>query len=527
MSKAKVVQTDIIIAGGGLAGLTLAHQLCSLDQNLSIAIVEKNTFPVPEAVAKVGESTVEIGSHYLKETIGLAEHFKEHQLKKFGLRCFFGGNSAGFSKLDELGVSESFGIPTYQLDRGRIENYLASTLPKDTVTIYDGYTTQELALDGSPKRLVAKNQDETLELQGKWLLDAAGRQSLVKSQLGLSQQCGHKGNAIWFRLDREIRIDDWVDDEEWQRRCTPKSQRWLSTNHLMGPGYWVWIIPLAFGITSIGIVCDDLALKDSGITQQGDVLPWLQKQHPCLADAITGAQFLDFHLIRDYAYDCKKVFSSDGWALTGEAGVFSDPFYSPGSDFIAISNTLITEMIRSQTHSKQHGFQAAAYQGIYQSIFQNTLSLYQANYGGFGDRRMMGLKLLWDYSYYWGILTLLFYRQALPDTGLMQKLTPSLKQCGALHQQVQALFRSRAKQRQVLSPQGLFLDQYNIPCLHHFNNVLKQPDGNNLEAEIKHHSQMLTQIAGFVENMLSASPDRSIGQMEKTLLGSYRELILA
>jgi hypothetical protein len=39
------------------------------------------------------------------------------------------------------------------------------------------------------------------------------------------------------------------------------------------------------------------------------------------------------------------VFSARRWALTGEAGLFLDPFYSPGTDFIAISNTYITELV--------------------------------------------------------------------------------------------------------------------------------------------------------------------------------------
>ncbi len=33
------------------------------------------------------------------------------------------------------------------------------------------------------------------------------------------------------------------------------------------------------------------------------------------------------------------------WSLVGEAGAFLDPFYSPGSDFIAISNTLTTDLV--------------------------------------------------------------------------------------------------------------------------------------------------------------------------------------
>ena len=49
--------------------------------------------------------------------------------------------------------------------------------------------------------------------------------------------------------------------------------------------------------------------------------------------------------LRDFSYGCKQVFSADRWALTGEAGMFLDPFYSPGSDFIAIGNTYICDLV--------------------------------------------------------------------------------------------------------------------------------------------------------------------------------------
>ena len=46
--------------------------------------------------------------------------------------------------------------------------------------------------------------------------------------------------------------------------------------------------------------------------------------------------------VKDFSYGCEQVFSGDDrWCLTGEAGAFLDPFYSPGSDFIAIGNTFI------------------------------------------------------------------------------------------------------------------------------------------------------------------------------------------
>src|SRR5690554_7347688 len=51
---------------------------------------------------------------------------RESHLKKFGIRMFFGAPATDFSHQDELGASQTFGIPTYQIDRGEIENHLAA-----------------------------------------------------------------------------------------------------------------------------------------------------------------------------------------------------------------------------------------------------------------------------------------------------------------------------------------------------------------------------------------------------------------
>ena len=41
----------------------------------------------------MGESTVEIGSHYLSDVIDLKDHLEDKHLRKFGLRCFMGENT--------------------------------------------------------------------------------------------------------------------------------------------------------------------------------------------------------------------------------------------------------------------------------------------------------------------------------------------------------------------------------------------------------------------------------------------------
>ncbi len=51
---------DVLIAGGGLAGLTLALHLRQQVPSLSIAVLERRTLPCPISAHKVGESTVEV-----------------------------------------------------------------------------------------------------------------------------------------------------------------------------------------------------------------------------------------------------------------------------------------------------------------------------------------------------------------------------------------------------------------------------------------------------------------------------------
>ena len=517
---------DVIIVGGGLAGLTLAHQLKSADPGLEILVIEKNRFPVPEKTAKVGESTVEIGSHYLKHTLGLKDHFNERHLRKHGLRCFFGSPQADFSQQDELGVSELFGIPTYQIDRGAIENHLQQLVTAEGVQLVDGASTSNISLSGVEKSVSVNSDNGQQTYRSRWLVDAAGRQALLKNKLGLHQPNGHKGNALWFRIDRQVKLDDWAADQDWQQRIREPSTRWLSTNHLMGPGYWVWVIPLDNGATSIGIVMDDPAFAAADFSSYDKTLQWLQIHHPSCAQAIAGAQVLDYVVINDYSLSCKQMFSEQGWALTGEAGAFADPFYSPGSDFIAFNNTFISELIASDFRGQDIRFNSRLFQSINQSFFDNTLSVYTGQYGGFGDRRMMSLKLVWDYAYYWGVLSLLFFKSAITDVALMRELNPLLRTAQSANSQVQALFRERAKKRLVLPAQGIFMNQYSLPCLKHFSKVLEAQE-IGAQAGLKENVAMLGRISVHIADMLGDGAGPTISDDERSLFGDYRYSVLA
>ena len=76
-------ELDVAVLGGGLAGNLLARQLRRRLPGLRIALFERS----PTRSYKVGESTVEIASHYLVRRQGLSRYLYEQHLPKNGIRC--------------------------------------------------------------------------------------------------------------------------------------------------------------------------------------------------------------------------------------------------------------------------------------------------------------------------------------------------------------------------------------------------------------------------------------------------------
>ena len=121
---------DVSIVGGGVAALTLALELRRARPATRILVIEPNTHPVPEVTHTVGESTVEVSAHYLRDRLGLGDHLSTSHIRKMGLRMFFSHErNTDIAQRMELGSSSFVPQVTYQIDRGRLENELTPTLP--------------------------------------------------------------------------------------------------------------------------------------------------------------------------------------------------------------------------------------------------------------------------------------------------------------------------------------------------------------------------------------------------------------
>ena len=435
---------DVVVVGGGLAGASLARQLSLEAPALRVLVVEKRAHPVPEAAFKVGESTVEIGAHYFRSILALEPHLRADQLEKLGLRYFFthAGNR-DIARRVELGPAQFPPVPSFQLDRGRLENMLLRTIAASGTTVLDGCRVRAIALGATGHRLSLTTPDGPREVGARWIVDASGRAGLLKRQLGLDGPSTHAANACWFRVRSRVRVDDWSDDPAWRSRVS-SGLRWLSTNHLMGTGYWVWLIPLGSGSTSFGIVADANIHPFSRISRFDRAMDWLREFEPQCAEVVDAHIPLleDFLALQHYAHGCAHVFSAERWALVGEAGVFTDPFYSPGSDFIAIGNDYVTDLITRDSRGEDVAARARAFDETYLRLFDAFIRLYDGQYRIMGNAQVMTAKVAWDNACYWAITALLFFQRRFRRPEFIASIDPLMRRFFVLHARMQRFFQA-------------------------------------------------------------------------------------
>lgn len=396
----ETAQWDVVVCGGGLAGLTLARQLRRELPALRVAVVEKIPRPLPMAAHKVGESSVELATAYF-EGLGLGEYLEREHIIKFGLRFFPGGGELPLERRSEIGPWREPVLRSYQLDRGLLEQDLRAMNESDGVTMIEGARVTSIEL-GAPHRVEVQRGGETMQLRTRWVVDASGRASLVKRQLKMRRRSRHVANAGWFRVAGKVLLEELLDGPAPQWHAVPgASSRWRSTNHLMGTGYWAWIIPLSTGNTSIGVVTHDAVHPFEKVCTHARVMEFLRTHEPALYRRLEGAEPLDFRCLKNYSHNVARCWSTDRWAIVGESGAFTDPLYSPGSDFIALANSFTTEMIRADTAGEDTDALCRRLNADYRALVSATIDIYRDAAPTYGHARAFAVKYYWDAFIYW------------------------------------------------------------------------------------------------------------------------------
>jgi len=398
------MKVDIVFIGGGLASSWIARFLKRRHPELNIVVLEQKT----DTDWNVGESTVGIAGMFMIRDLGLSTYGYLNHLPKNGLRYFFRKTNEPFdpTQCSEIGSNILPVFPTFQLDRARFDRDLWELNRQIGIEVLTG--AKVLSVDiGQPHRIEIEQGGTTKTIEATWLINAGGRASRaapVFNKLSpMEMDKEHKTAAAWGRFENVGDID-CMGDEKWKEQVGFTS-RYLSTNHIMGRGYWIWVIPIDQGKVSFGVVYDTEIIKQPIATEKA-FLEFLREE-PLLEALLKDAKQLDFNYHEELACKRKQFCSKDRWAIVGDTFGFIDPFYSPGSDVIARQAYFVEHLVTAQDGELSDTVELI---NEYVDLECELLRLLYVNqYGGFGSFELYNIKSLWDFYSYTGIALWNFY----------------------------------------------------------------------------------------------------------------------
>jgi flavin-dependent dehydrogenase len=393
---------DAVIVGGAFSGAATALMIKRQQPGARVLIVEKST----EFDRKVGESTTEISSCYMTRILGLTNYLGHHQLAKQGLRMWFSNSPAQpFDDCVEIGAHYQARLPTFQVDRSTLDQHMLENACAAGCELLRPAKVKTFELNGDRGQTITVQSDAgERTVTARWLIDASGRAALLARKLGhFRANTEHPINAVWARFTG---VKDW-DSYEWRERFPAyanacRTSRSWATNHLMGDGWWCWIIPLRGGDVSAGLVYDARIFTLPEGPNLSERLRAHLLGHPVGREIFASASVIagDVHAFSALPYSCEQV-AGDGWALVGDAAGFIDPLYSPGLDFCSYTSyyaaDLVARSVAGEDVSERVRYYREQYPVMYRYWFE---TLYKDKYHYMGDAELMSAALLLDVGTY-------------------------------------------------------------------------------------------------------------------------------
>ncbi|MEO8036672.1 MAG: NAD(P)/FAD-dependent oxidoreductase, partial [Acidobacteriota bacterium] len=418
---------DVVILGGAFSGASAAILLRREHPQLRVLIVEK-----AEAFdEKVGEATTEMSAMFITRRLAMWHHLEAEHLPKEGLRYWFSNDRVtGHENASEGGGFLRSSVPSFQLRRDVLDEYLLATALREGAEVlrparavdvrlgeFDSQVTLALGRSGAPASgddsTAARQADvETREISCRWLLDATGRINFLGRKLGLIERNDeHPVAAIWCRWKNIRNIDDLAARSGPLATRNIGSRR-LSTNHYTGYGYWIWVIPLGNGETSIGVVFDKrLVDLHHSKNRSEDFLQFLHAI-PALAELLEGAtpRLDDLRFYSHLPYAASQ-YAGKGWALLGDAASFIDPYYSPGLDHAAFSVEATTEIIGLEAKGEDVTARLVEHNESFVRSYKRFFhAVYRDKYYYMGEGDLLSASFILDTAHYYIFLVIPAYR---------------------------------------------------------------------------------------------------------------------
>ena len=316
---------DAIVVGAGPAGSAAG---CFLARGgMKPLVLERETFPR----FAIGESLLPGGNGVLAELGILGELESAGFVKKFGAD-FCTGDGAQPNRFWFRNALGDENAQTYQVDRARFDHILAQRAAADGCEILEGAKVTGVSENGTDSVVVrfehgGREHEET----ARWLIDASGREGIAGRLLEHSR--------IPTRDRKMVAIYGHFSGV--QRESGEAGGQTVIVRFKEG---WFWLIPLADGKTSVGVVIPPEMLRGHG-GDLSEIFDSCVAANPNVAARMESAQALmPLRATADYSWRHRK-FAARRVVFAGDAAGFVDPIFSSGVMLALKSGRMSAQMV--------------------------------------------------------------------------------------------------------------------------------------------------------------------------------------
>lgn len=303
---------DCVVIGGGPAGATCATLLAQHGRR--VLVLEKAAFPRHH----IGESLIPYTYHTFKR-LGLLDALRgsDHPRKESVQFVNSEGRDSQPFFFTDYDPAES--STTWQVARDRFDVMMLDNARQHGVEVRQPAQVRKVLLDGERAVGVrAKIDGAEVEFAADVIVDATGMAGLLSRQLGLRHPDPQLRNAAIYGYYRNAQVDEGRNAGATIIIHTPERNGWF------------WFIPLAGGLTSVGVVAPPAYLTSGRGDDPAATLAEEIENCPGIARRLADAELVSrVYVTADYSYRSSRV-TGDGWVLIGDAFGFLDPVYSSG-----------------------------------------------------------------------------------------------------------------------------------------------------------------------------------------------------
>ncbi|MFA5216359.1 NAD(P)/FAD-dependent oxidoreductase [Sulfuricurvum sp.] len=317
-----VIESDILIIGGGPAGSVAAAHLAQ--KGYSVSIVEK--VPFPRFV--IGESLLPRCNEILEDN-NMLEAVDKHGFTVKNGACFERDGALEIFNFQE-NIGQRFGN-SYQVKREEFDNLLleqacgfgAQLYPETEITAFDPETTTAQAID---------KEGNALTFKARFALDASGYGRVFPRLLDLDTPSELEiRSAVFTRVRHDIRP---VDETEGYIYIYVHGDNEA----------WIWTIPFSDGVTSVGVVCTEAFYASFGLDNESF---WdrIIASTPGAKERFEQAEkIVPVGKIDGYSANVKSMVGKN-YCMAGNATEFLDPVFSSGVTLALESGNKAAQMI--------------------------------------------------------------------------------------------------------------------------------------------------------------------------------------